>query len=391
MSHEAVSVSPVEAIIPERLQFEVTSMDIEDINVLSQPRIEFEGMPEMAADIARNGIIHPLTVALFDYTSCQAYVELVNMLWRANHSIDELATLGNDGATYAVLIAGERRLRSCRHLREHGCRTCTEQGLVPEVCFTGHFPDGIRVQTSQNVPASIAARIQLSENTHKRVPPEQEALMFSRLYGLLANIEPSLTKVGFADSVGISTSTLAKALAYSELPTKVQVAVEEGYLIYGCAVELARLQKVGIDEESIIGSWLDRFIVSMFNTDEAHEVVSRELERMGSQEDLFGEFDDAQRALAERQAILRTVERNGIQGVWTVIKYLRRVVQLGQEGKFSGTEIAFSLGSPKRVFMALICVMEEAFELFKEHGSLSPGEEEQTERVLGEARRRAGF
>ncbi len=124
------------------LRYRGAMLPISEINVLPQPRKTFEDIPELALDVADKGFLNPPTVARLSEEHCRNYLKVINALWGSSFTIEELApSLVRGKVFFHVLLAGERRFRSCRLLWEEGCKKCVRKfgSEAPGACFKRHF------------------------------------------------------------------------------------------------------------------------------------------------------------------------------------------------------------------------------------------------------------
>jgi hypothetical protein len=339
------------------------ALAIPEINVLAQPRKTFEGIEELSLDIAKKRVLNPPTVARFDCEGCRQYVAAVNRLWGTAYDIDKLRSKKEAGAeVFYVLLAGERRFRSCALLWERGCAECIETlgEEKPGRCFKRHFGgDKLDVRICRDIPPLAALFLQLSENTHVPVPSHEEAAAYARLFGLIRKADEAFPIARFAREVGRSPETIRKALRYHLLPDIAKEAVECGHVPYGTAVEIARLQEDGLTPDQL-EFWIQRSIVERRRVDEFRKLVDAHLaERHSGQQSLLDMFQSEQAALTSKAHIRRTVEAKSVQALWGNIHYIARVQQLIEGGMLGAPDAAYSEDSPLRVYGTLVERMRE--------------------------------
>lgn len=335
------------------------------INVLAQPRKTFEDITELADDIAEHGQLHPMVVARFTAPVCGQYLALLNRLWGSSFALRRLrGCKSSRGVVYYVLLAGERRYRALSLLWQRGCSTCRDtygKNEPPGTCFARHFGrrrDTVEVRISTRMAPLPALFLQLSENTHVRVPPHEEAKAYTLLYRLLRQADTSFTVAAFARKVGRSPETIRHALRFSGLPLDIQRTVEKGYLPYGMALELTRLAVAGV-KRNVLEYWKLRAITERRTVEQFRELVTGYLAHLRNGDgDLFGPHTETELAAARRQHIKRTVAREMIRGVWSWILYFRKVQGLFRDHLLGYPESPFSLRSPVRVTKSLLEELE---------------------------------
>ena len=334
---------------------------ISEINVLPQPRRTFERIEELALDIAKKRILNPPTIARISRTSCLGYLKVINALWGSEFTTDTLKPAKKDGQeVFYILLAGERRLRACKFLLETGCAECREtyDNEPPSNCFRRHFPTGkIEVRLCVNIPPLDALFLQLSENTHMRVPPHEEAYAYARLYKLLKGTNGNLTIAGFAREVGRSPETIKHAIQFCELPVSIRELVEDGQIPYGIAVEISRLHCAGVNEKELQW-WATRSIVEQMTVPKCREAATNYLFNLqAGQISLMDFITEAQIEESRRVHIRQTVQAHAILSIWGFIGYFEKVYALFEQGKIGKKDSPFSEGSPVRVFRKLIACL----------------------------------
>ncbi len=347
-------------------RYEGRLIPLDAINVLPQPRRTFEDIELLAIDIADKGILNPLTIAEFNPESATRYLTAINALWGTSFSIInlKLGKKGNGRKRYHVLLAGERRFRSCLHLWERGCAKCQEtHGTEPPgTCFRRHFgEEGVRASICVNIPPLSALFLQLSENTHMRVPPEEEAEVYSMLFHLVRRADPKFSMARFAESVGRSPSAIRNALLFTELPESIRgrVGSSNNRIPYGIAIELARLQREGVSEEDLT-LWALRSIAQDSKVEDFHESVTRFIANRNSGQASLLEIMDAESERVLAYTLVRqVVERKSILALWAWVHYVRRVITLFEDGQLGQEDSPFSKRSPLRLLRNLSLLMRD--------------------------------
>src|SRR3990167_9877769 len=101
------------------------SIGFHDIVILPQHRKVFEGIEDLAENIAYIGLIHTPIIGIFTPDGFDEYLSVINEIHRENLEPDNFRQYELEGKYY-VLIAGERRLRACQFLWYKGCSQCQE-------------------------------------------------------------------------------------------------------------------------------------------------------------------------------------------------------------------------------------------------------------------------
>ena len=313
---------------------------LRDVNILPQPRKTFEDLEELSEDISQKGMLNPPTVARFTRTGLNEYIEVINILWRTSFSVDDFSsTESEDGDTYYVLLAGERRIRACRILWAKSARK------------------KIEVRICKNIPPLAALFLQFSENTHKRVPAHEEAYAYSQLFNLIRQEDSSYPLARFARQVGRSPSTIKSALRFCDLPLVIQQAVEDSLVSYGIAVEIARIQEHGEEDVLQLEWWLARAVIGNHNVTAFQELVTEYIRKKDSgQTDMFDIFEGEQAELLKRSH-RAVANKHMVQGMWFWIEYFNKLLTLFEAGKLGKEDSPFSEKSPLRILKKLVGIL----------------------------------
>lgn len=353
------------------ISYKGAKLSLNQINVLAQPRKTFENIQELALDIAKKGLLNPLTVARFNENACRRYIKLLNILWGAKYKTNDLIrrTIGRRKKYYYILLAGERRFRSLKLLWEKGCLDCQEKfkNFKEGFCFQRHFHcNKIEVRLCLDISPLQALFLQFSENTHMAVPPHQEAAAYVSMFKLMKRAKPDFSLTSFARQIGRNPETIKRAMWYCELPSSIRKEVEKGIISYGIALELALLQRAGLSVGAL-KLWLIRAIVDKCRVGEFHEkVVAYLKERASGQQFLPGIMEENREKDEKRLHIKRVVEKNTILAFWTWLYYFKKVFALF-EAKLLGTaDSPFSSKSPTRAFSELLEELEKLIPHFKQ-------------------------
>jgi hypothetical protein len=331
---------------------------IHDINVMSQVRKTFDDLDLLAQDIAQKNLIHDPLVARLTREACEMYISVLNRIWREDNKIDDLTPVVDDGQeVFYILLAGERRLRSCRLIWDVGCEDCrSSYGIEPPgVCFARHeFKDGkIPVKVAKNIPPVAALFIQISENTHKRVPPHEEAEAIARLFQLIKQVDDAYPLATFAKNISKRPETVRNQVSYYDLPTEIRELVEKKIINYGMALVLANLKAQGIEGVEL-DFWVQRAVNGMYNAASFEKVADEFLKiRNSPQQSLFEIMGANQEAQINKHRTRQIVDPTLNKYLHVGMQYLKKLRHLEAEGKIGREDSPFSSGSPIRNLRAL--------------------------------------
>jgi hypothetical protein len=355
--------------------YENKKVSLWKINILPQPRKTFDGIAEMADNIAGESLINPLTVAYFNAHACRQYLDILNRLWNTNFLIYDLQSVSENGKKfYYILLGGERRTRGMKLIWSRGCETCRSiHGEEKEgVCFRRHFKgDKVDVRYRPKTNPLEALFVQFAENIHKRVPSHEEAQAYDNYFRFLRQLDPSFPLAVFARKVGRSVETIRNALRFCELPAEIQDIVRQYKgKYYSLAVETSRLYRAGMEPE-LVRIWLLRGIVEQQKSAEFQKSVTQYLENLSSgQLSLLDIFSEKREKEFQKSQIRRVVAANTIMAVHTWIGYLERIEQLFEAGQLKKKDSPFSHKSPVKVYAKFLQLMKDLSVHFKELGPI---------------------
>jgi hypothetical protein len=212
--------------------------------------------------------------------------------------------------------------------------------------------------------------IQISENCHQRVSPDQEAQAYGRFWDLLVRQGKNPTLASFAKRVGRSRSTVEAALLFVKLPPIIQhtVAGEWGVevpnhelfsrnslkLPYGVAVELARLSSKKKCSKDELIDLVAEAVVFGIKVDDFHKMVDGIIntEGQGSLELMTRAAIEVERKMHRRHTFEREVNRLLIGRE----QWFARVLVLLENGQFWKENLA--LGSIKESLIKIAALYE---------------------------------
>ncbi len=328
------------------------TLALRNINVLVQTRRTFDDIEELAIDIAEKGLLEPLIVAMFDSSGLNRYLTALNLLWGKDYSLKDLKKMSRrNKGSYAVLVAGERRFRAIK-------LNLSNNPTAPKV---------VDVRICEDIAPVEALYIQLSENTHKSVPPHEEARAYSQVFRMIRQVKPNFSIAAFARHVGRSPETIKRALRFCDLPEDIQQATEKRLIPYGIAVELSRLQEAGISTGEI-RNWLLIAIATNRKVENFRQQVSKRLDSSKVEQGSFlGLLETDEHSQQVRRHIKQVVEGGLVRNVWMANSYMERLKRLYEDGALGLISSPFSERSPTKVFRALAARLEEVLPHLKKN------------------------
>lgn len=338
------------------LPFNPSVLPLELIITLPQPRKDFQKIEDVSNNIARLGLLQAPIVVRLDEEHFTVHLAFINHIWRVNFSTQDFSSVLEEGEkVFYVLLAGERRFRSLKRLRDTGCDTCHETyGEGP--CFDRHFPSRtIPVSLGINVDPEDSIKVQLSENIHMAVPKHQEARVYADFYAYHLRKYGKYPLARFAREIGRGEETVRQALKFCSLPSDVQEHVETGRLKYGVACEIARLQDAGFVEMEVCW-WAKNALASNPKVEDFRQAISKLLFDRANGQTMMDLFTQEQEEMTRRLAFRRIVAKNLIQAFHFWRYYFRQVNGMFASGSLGSVDSPFSLRSPTR---ALITAVEE--------------------------------
>lgn len=352
-------------LAPPSVEQRLGAIDPWVVHVLVQPRRTFEDVEVLANSIVVNKWLDPPVVALIDPVEWPQYIAVINSVWGTEYDHAEftpnyLPPGDSDRMLHAVLIAGERRTRACRHLWSNGCAACREAGRVngQGECFGVHFPDRQMPVFFRSTTAIQALNTQFAENTHHQVPPHEEAEGYYLFFRFLRQYLPELTVAAFARQVGRREEWIRNALRFCETFEEIQEAVRHGYLPYTVALELDRLKRANFSHDEVLTRM--RLYVAKGHserpkTDEFRRTVSALIRDRQSGQGLLELMDEQQVKIGRRSEFRRTLAQNIRLAILGGVTYLKQVL-----GALDREEVGrvFALGSIRRIIAELVDLLE---------------------------------
>lgn len=352
------------AILEERV-----FLPVEAINVLTQVRKTFNGIAELASAIRHSGQMNPGLGTILTRHSAQKYLEIWNAIYQTSHTLRDLRPiLLNGKKRYVILIAGERRYRAVSRARD--------LGLTQE--FNGQY----RITLHTGLKAAQALELQIQENLHDRVPPQEEARAVRDLYlwhthQANAKDQKVISYTELGKRIGKTPEWISRALRFCSLPEKLQrladVPVNDGGFPYGMLVELARLaegfERLGKphsqDDLHMIAG---RAIAKRQSTKDFSRWVSNRLQaEEDGQGSLFGEnVEEA------RRPIRKIVAPEMIRARLADNAYFKRLLHLyaqgafGDDNPFDPEKTSYSADSPARLMVKMLSSFEQAIPVVRE-------------------------
>lgn len=240
---------------PEQRRYSPVFLPIQEVNILPQARVVFEGLDELAVSLAKDGQINPPFIARWTPEEAQRYITVVNLITGSHVKLEDLQAKTIDGEEKVdVLLAGERRVRAGRTMLEKPCDHCSarlQASPSSGSCYDTHYPNGFEFRMGLKLTPQEAIAIQTAENLHEKPKPWEEA-PYIRNYWVVSKLEnPNLSLKDYATHIRRGQDTVRDALRFSRLSDETQQHVREGRLPYSVATQLARLKEEGVSDEMV--------------------------------------------------------------------------------------------------------------------------------------------
>ncbi len=265
---------------------------IDDLNIIAQAREEYEGIEVLADAIKEAGfLIHTPLVAQFDKQGARRYLAYVQGVYadklaeRKNFS--DLIFSERDGErAYYVVIAGHRRLRALRILKE----------------------EEVDIKVVLGIDPLHALMLQAQENTPRLLKDYERADQHGALWKVSKVNDPNSTQEEFAKRAGVTPAVLRRDLRYYDLPVEIKNYVvprgrrdigegntlipDQPLMPFSVACQLGRLVEAGAPINEVNHIARNFFRENIRSEKTASKRVSSYLEafKLGSQEmvDIFG-------------------------------------------------------------------------------------------------------
>lgn len=208
-------------------EYEYINIDINKLVILPQVRKQKNTkIDELVESIKQNGLINPIDVAVMDSDHFQKHIDFINGLWKTNINYKIYPTINN---LYYVIIAGHTRYQAI-------CKIDKEQNSNSKICVKLH-----KAKSSEEILS-----LQLDENIHKGPRIEERAIAIIECYnfGLKSGKWENKEEFIKENKHKFSRDILNDALAFSNLPTKIQENILNGYTYYQAGVELGRISNL---------------------------------------------------------------------------------------------------------------------------------------------------
>jgi hypothetical protein len=292
MTASAVSV---EDRSMRRIRTEVVPLEL--INILPQVRdtVSLGELKSLANGIAAMGLQQNPGIVELTLDEIQEYLAKHSQMWGTRLSRSDMV-LNFATGTYLIAVFGHRRILAHRHLWSVGCDTCIESfgAEAPGACWNRHLdvldPDGIEVRITRGLSWSDAMYAQLLENTYIAPERDREAIAWRALWDSERRERPTLTITAFSRMVGRSPAIVSEALRYCELPSEVKAAYAKRHITWSIATELLRLQRVGLDHETVI-YWKNYAVIRQPTADKFRRVISSVVSQMSEAQDGMFELE----------------------------------------------------------------------------------------------------
>lgn len=159
--------------------------------------------------------------------------------------------------------------------------------------------------------------VQLSENLHQDMRPEEEAEAIESLWNLYERLFEKKSRAGLARRIGRGETKVRNALKFCELDTSVKELVSADALLYSIAVELARLPK---EKQLAVGM---KIVMYNFDRPKALKLV-RSMTGEEKQHLLFPEVQGVLEKLNHRIAFRTAADR----AAKDASGYFKRIIRL---------------------------------------------------------------
>jgi len=352
----------------EEISFEkghgVFSVNPDSINVLTQVRksIDADALEELMESIDAMGyLINPLSVAVIKEEEIDEYLSLFNEVHNSAHKKNSLVKVKTkEGERYLMLMAGHRRLMAIKKLNKK-----REDKIKPIAIL--HF----------NINPEQALKLQIVENTHQRVAPEEEALTLVRAYRLyevkVRGTGGKPTLADFSRQIGRNTETIRRALYYVSLPKEIlNIKIEGVEVPYGVFVEVGRLFKAYQDEKlkpdiRVLQDMIYYYFVRNMTVSDFRKFISERIEAIKNiTHDLFSGLDES--AINHR----RVVASEATRGIYAFISYMSIVDGLHKAGVFSNANSEYSTSNIVDVLKRASEGMERSLGVLDSLGLIHP-------------------
>lgn len=229
------------------------------VNLLEQAREKIDPAEtrELANNIVEIGLLQNSSVGELTTAELRRYLARHNDMWGTSYRVRDLHANFSTG-TFLVACFGHRRIEAHLYIWNVGCDSCVmEYGAEePGTCWMRHpenlDPEGVELRAVRGLKWTDAMYAQAAENTYRPIPRDREAVFWRKLWEAQRELDPTFTLKKFASMVGRSSAIVSEALRFCDLPDEVRDAVSKGYIAWGIAIELLRLQSAGCSASEII-------------------------------------------------------------------------------------------------------------------------------------------
>lgn len=264
-----------------------------------------------------------------------------------------------------VIFAGHRRLLACRTLRAEG-----------------RFGPEVDVLIFHDISPITIAFLQASENIHEAVPPAEAARFYEITWQLLKEADPDFPLSQFARAVGRSEETIRSALRFSLLPDTIQKLVRDGIIVYGIAIQIARLER-HLDDDALI-HWAVKAAAARIRVPEIRKSVSAFLrEKEQGQGSLLDMMTEEAKRTNRRDDRRHLLDRGATRAFWDNIQYLSRVLGMIDADHIGSDESPFHMHSPLEALRRNIILLKRLLPHLRE--LMDETEYKDTERVIASA------
>lgn len=213
-------------------KYKYIEIDINKLVVLPQVRKEKnEKIDELVESIKQKGLINPIDIAIMDLEHFKSHIAFINGLWETNVDFETYPSING---LYYVIIAGHTRYQAI-------CQIDKEQNSNSKIYAKVH-----NAKTSEEILS-----LQLDENIHTAPRIEERAIAIIECYYLGLQTGKWSTKKDFIkeNESKFSRDVLNDALAFSNLPARIQEYILNKNIYYQVGVELGKIDTLINDYE----------------------------------------------------------------------------------------------------------------------------------------------
>ncbi len=208
-----------------------------------------------------------------------------------------------------VIIAGERRWRAHQILAK---RSNNPSLKIPAHVYRDLTKEEFKI-------------LQSAENSYIPPPPEEAAEAYAQQYEMMREKYEAagkvLSKTLFGKIVGRDQSTISAALLYVDLPQGIKQKVKEKRILYGTAVQIAKIKDPKIREYLAF-----KCTTRKYDEDEMRKIVNSQLEEQAGQTAFF-----AVSSRNERKRLNELIDKDTLQRALDAWHYFKNILRAAKE------------------------------------------------------------